>query len=80
MLGGRVNPVRSVSEYLSVLESVPAQISGESGTHFCQLVYRGQSDISYGLLPTIGRGGKGRLPNRGLVPIGQKKLATRKTI
>lgn len=78
MLNGRVDPVRSVSEYLSVLESVPAQIPGESGTHFCQLAYRGQSDISYELLPTIGRGGKGWLPNKGLVPIGQKKLANEK--
>lgn len=75
MPNGKVNPVLTVSEYLSVLESVPAQILGESETYFCQLVYRGQSDISYELLPTIGRGGKGWLPNKGLVTIGQKKLA-----
>lgn len=75
MRKSKMTPVRSVSEYLSVLESVPAQVLNEPGAYGCQLVYRGQPDIAYELLPAIGRGGKAWLPKQDIVPVEQKKLA-----
>ena len=75
MLINELTHVGSVSEYLSVLESVPTQVPGEPGTYCCQLVFRGQPDIAYELLPTIGRGGRAWLPDKGYVSVEPKGLA-----
>lgn len=75
MLNNELTYIGSVSEYLSVLESVPTQVPGEPETYCCQLVFRGQSDIAYELLPTIGRGGRVWLPDKGYVSVEPKGLA-----
>ncbi len=69
------NRIQSVSGYLDALKSVASCIPGEPETYLCQLVFRGQPSTSYELLPSVARGGKGWLPNEGVVPAEQKMLA-----
>lgn len=72
--GDNSSVVKSLAEYLNAIGDIPMTIPGRAETYCTQRVFRGQSDVSYELVPSIGRNGTAYLPGEGICKIEQKAL------